>query len=420
VTRSRPRIDIVCIGTELLTGKVNTHTAALGEILASIGLSLSREQTVGDDRALMERVFRETLRDADVIFSCGGLGPTFDDITREAWSSVLKRPLKLNAELVRDIEKKFKARGLQMPPMNKRQAQVLQGAEVIPNLNGTAPGQYLSVGKKILILLPGPTRELFPMIENFVVPRLRSIYTSSFLVNKSFLSVGIPESQIDQAVRPLVKKYQTLENCRITHGILASQSIVTVKLTVEGKKERDVQQVVERLSKEFRKCIGGSLFGEDRDTLPAVIGELLRAKNKKLAVAESCTGGLIAKLLTDEPGSSDYFVEGVITYANASKQKRLGVASSTLLKNGAVSEEVAREMAKGLKKSTRVDYTLSVTGIAGPAGGSPAKPVGLVYIGCSGPRGTSVKKFQFSGDREWIRHRAALMALDFLRKELIA
>lgn len=418
MTNSSPRIEVVCIGTELLTGKVNTHTSFLGEQLASIGLALTREQTVGDDRAVMEESFRAIASEADIIFSCGGLGPTFDDITREAWSSVLKRPLQFHPELVREIEQKFKLRGLLMPPHNKRQGQVIKGAEIIPNNNGTAPGQWLIFGKKILILLPGPGRELFPMVEEFVLPRLRARFSSNFLINKSFHSVGVPESQIDHAIRPLVDRYQNFKGCKVTHGILASQSIITVKFTVEGSKQRQVEQAADFLSKQFKKKIGSTLFGEDRDTLPIVIGRKLRSQKKTVAVAESCTGGLLAKMLTDQAGSSEYFLEGVVTYANSSKQNRLGVSAASLKKYGAVSEQVAKEMAAGLKKKCGADYTVSVTGIAGPSGGSADKPVGLVYIGCATPKSVVVKKFMFNGDREWIRHRSALMALDLLRKQL--
>jgi nicotinamide-nucleotide amidase len=258
------------------------------------------------------------------------------------------------------------------------------------------------------------------MLEDYVLPHLRSQHSSLFIVQKNFLSVGIPESKIDEMIRPLVDRYKKVSGCRVIHGILASQSIITVKFSVEGKNQEQVAKAASLLSKKFKTRLGSVIFGEDEDTLSRVVGRLLRERKQTVAVAESCTGGLIAKLLTDEPGSSDYFIEAVVTYANKSKQDRLGVKKDSLDRYGAVSEEVAKEMALGLKRRADVDYALSTTGVAGPTGGSVEKPVGLVYIGCSGPKRTVVKKFHFSGDREWIRHRAALMALDLLRKELLA
>ncbi len=411
--------EIICVGTELLTGKLNTHTAYLAGPLSSLGMLISYEQTVGDDPRQMENVFRTALTRSDFIFCCGGLGPTFDDITRDVWSKIVKRPLQFRSELLEDIQQKFTTRGLAMPPHNKRQAFVLKGAEVIPNLKGTAPGQILKLRGKTLVILPGPTRELVSMMEEIVVPKLKSELSTLYVAQKEFHSIGYPESQLDQMVRPLVISYQKVRGLKVTHGILASQSVVTVKFSLKGNKRTETEEAAEFLARKFRKRIGDKLFGEANDTIPKVVAHLLTSKRKKLAVAESCTGGLIAKLLTDASGASDYFTEGLVTYSNTSKVRRLGVKKKTLDKEGAVSEAVAKQMAEGLKRETKVDYALSVTGIAGPTGGTAEKPVGLVYIGCSAPKGTFVKRFQFSGDREWIRHRSALIALDVLRKEIL-
>lgn len=413
-----PKIEIVCIGTELLTDKVNTHTTGIGQALGSIGLSLDREQTVSDDPHVMGHVFRESWKSADVVISCGGLGPTFDDLTRDVWAKVLKTPLHFHSILVEEIREKFRSRRISMPPLNKRQGYVLRGAEVISNPNGTAPGQFFRQGKKLLFLLPGPSRELFPMLADFVLPVLKRYFPGRFIWRKSFHLVGIPESRVDHIIRPLVRRFSQLKGCRLVHGILASQSIITVKFTVEGTEPACVEETGEHVAGKFRRALGQALFGEDQDTLPGVIGRRLSEKNLTLAVAESCTGGLISKIMTDTPGSSDYFVQGAVTYSNASKVALTGVSSKTLARHGAVSEQVAREMAAGVRKKARADFGLSVTGIAGPTGGTPEKPVGLVYMAVSSKHRTTAHRFQFSGDREWVRHRSALMALDLLRKEL--
>jgi len=413
------RIEVVCIGSELLSSKTSTHTVTIGQQLSRIGLDITREQTVGDDKKYMEEVFRQAFMKGDVIFSSGGLGPTFDDVTREVWSKVTRRSLRIYQWIVDEIRQKFRTRGVKMPPENRRQGFLLKGAEIIPNQNGTAPGQYIEIGKKILILLPGPKRELYPMVETFVIPKLHERFPGRYAYKKEFHMVGVPESVIDNLVRPLVKKYRRINGCDVVHGILADQSVITVKFNVGGKIAEKVDEAGNILDLEFRRKLSPYIFGEDNDRLEKVIGDLLRRKGKTLAVAESCTGGLISKMLTDIPGSSLFLNEGVTTYSNESKVYRLGVKPSTLKRFGGVSSQVAEEMALGLKKRTSVDFTISVTGIAGPEGGLPEKPVGLVYIACSGPEGTKVKEFRFNGDRDWIRHRSALMALEMLRKEVI-
>jgi nicotinamide-nucleotide amidase len=412
------RVEVVCVGSELLANRVNTHAVYLGGQLLGLGLAIAREHTVGDDEKLMEEVFRDAARRADVVICCGGLGPTYDDVTRDVWARVVKRPLRFQPDLLADIADKFRKRGLRMAPKNKRQAFLLTGAEVIPNPNGTAPGQYLRRGEKIFVLLPGPARELAPMMESFVAPRLRALFPGRVSREKSFHLIGVPESTVDHWVRPIVRRTARVNGCRVTHGILASQSIITVKFKVEGRSAAAVEGAVKRVGDQLRKPLVRHLFGEDGDTLESVVAARLVATGKTVATAESCTGGLIAKILTDQPGASTYFIEGLVTYANTSKERRVGVRRSTLRAHGAVSAEVAREMAAGLRRSAKTDFAISVTGVAGPAVGTPEKPVGLVYVGVAGPDRVRVTEFRFTGDRAWIRHRAALMALDILRQEL--
>ncbi len=414
------RTELICIGTELLTGKVNTHTAYLGEKLADAGLRLAREHAVSDDPKIMFETFSEALKRSDVVISAGGLGPTFDDITREVWSKATGLPLERRDWLVDDIRAKFKSRGIPMPPKNVRQAFVLKGADVIRNPHGTAPGQIVRVRGKLVVLLPGPARELCPMVETAVLPRLKSLFPNRYLRQRSFLIFGEPESHVDEIVRPWVRRRQKYLGLPVTHGILASQGIVTVKFSVEGKDQASVNEAAVKLASEVQKIIGKMSFGEGGETLESSVGRLLLSAGKTVAVAESCTGGMIAEFLTAPAGASNYFLEGVVTYSNASKVRRLGVRQTTLIKHGAVSAPTAKEMAQGLRLSTKADYALSITGIAGPSGGTPEKPVGLVYIGLASARGVRVHEFRFKGERPFIRRRAAMMALNLLRLSLLA
>lgn len=413
-----PRVELICIGTELLTSKINTHTTTIGDKLAEAGLLIAREHTLPDDPVFMAETFAEAWRRSDVVISCGGLGPTFDDLTRDIWARAIKKKLVFQKRLLDEIREKFNRRGLKMPPENRRQAYVFEGADVIPNVNGTAPGQFLNTGNKLLFLLPGPAREMIPMLNEFVLPQLKTHLPERHLVHKAFHFAGIPESTLDDDVRPLVKKYSSMGDCRITHGILASQAVVTVKFFVEGETWDSAQAAAEKFEKKFLPVLRNRFFGRDQETLPKVLGRWFQHHHKTLAVAESCTGGLISKLITDEPGSSTYFIEGLATYSNRSKMQRLNVRARTLQRYGAVSAEVARDMARNLRLLTNVDYAISVTGVAGPGGGTLEKPVGLIFIGCATPRGGVVEHFHFSGERTAIRQRAAVMALELLRRNL--
>lgn len=414
------RIELICIGTELLTGKINTHTAGIGEKLGAAGFTLAREHAVGDDPKLMLETFSEAFRRSDVVISAGGLGPTFDDITREIWSKTTGLRLEHHDWLVDDIRSKFEARGIKMPPHNARQALILKGADVIRNAHGTAPGQMVRIRGKLIVLLPGPGRELFPMFDTAFLPRLKSLYPERHRRQKSFLIFGEPESRIDHIVRPWVRRRGKILGMPVTHGILASQGIVSVKFAVDGSNPEKVEIASEKLGAELRKILGGISFGEGTDTLETAVGRLLLSKDKTVAVAESCTGGAIADLLTAPSGASNYFLEGAVTYSNTSKVRRLGVSQKTLDRHGAVSAPTAREMAAGLRKRTGADYALSVTGIAGPTGGTPDKPVGLVYIGLASARGVHAHEFHFRGERPVIRRRAAMTAINLLRLSILA
>jgi nicotinamide-nucleotide amidase len=419
--KKTPRVELVCVGSELLSGKQSTHGPFVAQLLARAGLALARETALPDEPREMESFFCDLWRRADVILSTGGLGPTFDDITREAWSRVTRRPLKENPRLVQNIQHKFKMRGLAMPAQNRRQAQVLRGAKVLDNPFGTAPGQWLSVGQKALALLPGPARECRPMFENQVLPALKRLYPGRRRLLLNWRIFGKPESVIDEAMQAFREKDETMPGpVKSVWGIIAGSFIIDIKVALEGAQAPALAERARAIDRELRRLFPGDIFGTGADTLESAVGRLLQKKGQTLATAESCTGGLIAQKLTSVPGSSDYFLGGFVSYADAPKKKMLGVRAATLQRFGAVSEAVCKEMAQGCRKKTGADWAISVTGVAGPGGGTAQKPVGLVYIGLAGPRTLTARRFHFGGDRGQIRERAALSALEMLRRRVFA
>lgn len=414
--------ELICVGTELLSGKVNTNCAYIGEKLSSIGLDLSRVTTVGDNVDEIAAAVKSALEKSRFVFLTGGLGPTFDDLTREGVAKALGRELALNREAVAEIARYFLKRGIEMPKINERQGYLIEGAAIMENTVGTAPGQRVeaSGGKRgaVIYLLPGPPREMQVMFEHAVFPELKSSETR---IKKSFILhiCGMPESAVDEKIRPVVEAERRLEAGVVDFTILAHQMIVDVKASVAGPDEMLVDETFSALKHELREILGEAVYGEDRQTLESVAGELLMKNKKTLALAESCTGGLVAAKVTSIPGSSLYFKQGVVAYANEAKMQYLGVKKETLEKHGAVSEETAREMAQGMKRASGADYAISLTGIAGPSGGSAEKPVGLVFIGISGPDSDEVFRYRFPGNRTDVRERASNHALDLLRRRLM-
>lgn len=411
--------EIICIGSELLVGSVNTNGAYISEKLATIGLKVNREITVGDDFSELENVFLESLDRCDIIISTGGLGPTFDDITREVVSKAAGKKLVQDKNVLKTISEFFEKKKIKMPKVNEKQAYILEGAEIIPNGLGTAPGQILEANNKIIILLPGPPRELKPMFENNVLPYLKKRFERGLLKIKTLHTVGLAESVVDEKIRKIVDIEGQLEGSEVSFSILAKHTGVDIKISVSGTDEMLIDKTIQNLKKEFYGVLKDSIFGEDNQTLESVVGELLLKKRKTLAVAESCTGGLISHRLTNVAGSSMYFKEGAVTYSDISKKRLLGVKDETLNKYGAVSSEVAQEMAEGIKKTSGTNFGISTTGIAGPKPSSTGKPVGLVFIALASNDGTKVQQFQFTGSRAEIKDKIATAALDILRMNLI-
>ena len=406
-------MELVCVGTELLMGKLNTHGAYFSGLLEDAGLPLARETTVSDDPKEMARLFKEVWDRSDVVLATGGLGPTFDDVTRDVWARVLGRKLVFRRDLLAAIVERFQRRGTPMPPANRRQAYILDGARPLENANGTAPGQLLEAEGKILVLLPGPGREMKPMVERFVLPFLGNRFPSVARKTRVWRLFGRPESAVDQQLRKIFNS-----KGGASWGILAQDGVVDVKMTASGTDPRRVEKIVGQWDARMRRAFGKDIFGNEGDTLESVVGSLLKHRGKTLATAESCTGGGLAQKLTNVPGSSEYYWGGVVVYDNTAKRKLLGVGEGTLKRFGAVSAETAREMAQHLRRKARADVALSITGIAGPAGGTADKPVGRVYIALAAAGSNRVWEMNFLGDRALIRNQSALWALNSLRLEL--
>jgi len=424
------RVELVSIGTELLKGKVNTDIAYLGEKLDGIGLTMERETTVGDNREKIERVFREALDRSDIVLTTGGLGPTFDDLTRDAMARVLKKKLIFDAQVMHQIAAHFAKRDLEMPEENERQAYIIEGAKVIPNNVGTAPGMILErkaraggkskAPKVSIILLPGPPREMRPMVEEVVLPYLKDRFEQK-ITKKSVLHIsGLTESAVYEKIKEVVEIERRMEGGILRFSMLAHLATIDVEISGEGENELLIDEMLHKARQEIYDCLGDYIYGQDEDTLESVVGGLLLKNRLTLAVAESCTGGLIGDRITDVAGSSVYFKEGIVAYSNDAKMRILGVKEETLNEFGAVSREAALEMARGVQRISGADIGLATTGIAGPTGGTPQKPVGLVYIALVRPEvGIEIcKEFRFSGQRREIKESTVTNALDILRVAL--
>ena len=413
------RIELLCSGTELLRDKVNSNSIHVAERLATLGLHLAQVTTVGDDAQDLQAALASCLRRSDVVLSCGGLGPTFDDLTRDCVSKVTQRPLLFSGKILKHIEGRFARAGRPMPKENEKQAFVLKGAIPVLNRVGTAPGQIIPLGKKTLILLPGPPRELLPMMDSDVLPLLKKKCPQTSSKTLVLHVFGFPESQIDERIRPVVDKEWDQDGIQVTFGILAHRSIIDVKATVQGKSAPAVKKLLAEIRKALQRILGTKVYGEGGETLESVVGTLLKKRKEVLTLAESCTGGLIAEKITRIAGSSDYFHRGLVTYSDRSKMELLGVKAATLKRHGAVSEETVLEMARGALKRSGADWALSVSGIAGPSGGSKEKPVGTVCFGIASRSGIRAFTQRHHGDRGQVREWAALAALDALRRALL-
>ena len=407
--------EIIAIGSELLTpDKTDTNSLWLTEKLNEIGIQVRLKTVVGDDEARLEETVRDARRRSDIVISTGGLGPTEDDITRQVSARALGRELVFHEALVDDLRERFRRWGREMPEINKRQAFIIDGAEVLPNPNGSAVGMLLEAGGKFHVVLPGPPRELKPMFERNVLPRLRE-KAGEICVRRRILRVaGMGESAVDEKIAPVYKQYSNPQTT-----ILFNRSEIEIHLTAQAKNEREADALIEEVAGKIAETLGVAVFALNGEKMEEVVGKLLADAGKTLSLAESCTGGLIAQRLTEISGSSKYFIEGVVAYANEAKIRTLNVPAELIEKHGAVSAEVAEAMAKGMRERAQTDYAVSITGVAGPTGGSAEKPVGLVFIGYADARGAKSFKTILPGDRELIRWRASQAALEYLRRKIL-
>jgi nicotinamide-nucleotide amidase len=398
----------------LAPDRTDTNSLWLTEQLNSIGIEVKLKTIVGDDDSRLEETIRDAIKRSRVVITTGGLGPTEDDITRKVAARALGRRLFLEETLLEEIRKRFKSFGLTMPERNSRQAMVIDGAEVLDNPHGTAPGLFLDHDHTLIALLPGPPREMRPMFENHVQPRLVSKTGQLRVIRRVLRVAGMGESAVDERIAPIYTRYTNPVTT-----ILFNRSEIEVQLTARGRTEAEAETLLDKVSGELESELGHSIFAFRGETMEEVVGLRLSVGGYTIAVAESCTGGLIAERLTDVPGSSRYFIEGVVTYSNDSKTRAAGVEPMLLLEYGAVSAPVAEAMAEGIRKRAGTDFGLAVTGIAGPGGGSKEKPVGLVYIALASDVQTEHRKLLLPGDRQLIRWRASQAALDLLRRRLI-
>ncbi|MCX6928936.1 MAG: competence/damage-inducible protein A [Verrucomicrobia bacterium] len=417
-------VELINTGSELMLGRVlNTHQQWLCRQLADLGYAVARQVAVPDTASDIDQAVREALARADLIITTGGLGPTSDDLTRELIAQLLKKTLVEDVTVLAHIKQIFERYKRPMPERTKVQALIPEGATVLANPNGTAPGLAMEVrpnafrpdGKPSwLIMLPGPPRELRPMFTDTVVPLLRrALPLASGFVCRTLKTTGIGESMVEQKVDGPLRRSVA---AGLELGYCARPGQVDVRLAAHGG---DAEHKVREAEAIVRELLSAHIYGVEDEDLETVIVRLLTQRKATLALAESCTGGCIANRVTNVPGASAVLLAGLITYSNAAKQKFLGVQADTLARHGAVSEAVAREMAEGARRQTEADYALSVTGIAGPSGGTPDKPVGTVFIGLAGPSGSAVERNFNRYDRETFKQVTAQQALELLRRKVL-
>lgn len=397
--------EIVSIGTELLMGQIaDTDAQHLGTILPEYGVAHYHRQTVGDNFGRLVDALRLALNRAEIVFTIGGLGPTEDDLTREAIAAALDDELETDPVYAEKLRRLFAQRNLPWLETQLKQAQKPTCATFIDNPNGSAPGLLCRKNGKVVIAMPGPRGEFIPMAEGPIRAFLGEVAGGRVIASRTLKVCGMGESMVEERVRDLI------QGSNPSVGVYAHPGEVHLRVSAGAPTREEADALIAPVEAEMRTRLGTALFGADKDTLASVLLDRLRRAGQSLAVAESCTGGLVGGALTAVSGSSDVFAGGMICYANTVKV-RLGVPESTLAQHGAVSKETAEAMAAAARDHFAVDWALSVTGIAGPGGGTDAKPVGLVYVGCAGPNGIIVEEHRFRGTREFIRQRSVQASL---------
>ena len=408
------KAEIIGIGTEILLGQIiNTNSGYLSKKLAELGIDVFYHTTVGDNPLRLYTAIMRALARSDIVITTGGLGPTVDDITLNVISKVAEEPLVFKKEIARLMESHFKKSNIRMPKNNLRQAYIPKKAKWLKNSVGTAPGIIITKANKLLIALPGPPLEMNPMMEDNLVQEIRKISPKkSFILTRSLKTTGLVESQLHTKVSKLLKL-----SGDTTVGIYARPGQVDLKITSKAKTIKQAKDNIQKIEKKLKKILGDLIFGVDNETLEGNVVKLL--KNKTLAIAESCTGGLLSSRIVDIPKTSKNLIMSVVAYSNKSKTEILDIPTSLLRKEGAVSRAVCKKLANNIRDLAASDIGISITGIAGPGGATQKKPIGLIYIGLSSNRKTFVKEFRFSGERKTIKLLSSQAALDMLRNHLI-
>jgi nicotinamide-nucleotide amidase len=407
--------EIIAIGSELLTpDRTDTNSLWLTEKLNGIGIEVRQKTIVGDDDARLEEAIKDAVRRSSIIIMTGGLGPTEDDITRKVAARALGRRLVLDDRVLEDLREKFKLWGRNMPEINSRQAMIIERAELLENPRGSAPGMYLDYEGKPIAIMPGPPREMQPMFEQLVLPRLEKKAGAVRVARRVLRVSGMGESAVDELIAPVYTQYRNPQTT-----ILFTKTEIEIHLTAQAKTASEAELLLDGLAGQFEDKLGDALFAFRGETMEEIVGLKLNVGGFTLGIAESCTGGLISYRLTEVPGASAFLIETVVCYSNESKIKTLEVDPELIERYGAVSAEVAEALARGVKRHADTDFGLAVTGIAGPGGGTPEKPVGLVYLGLADDAHVEHKRLMLPGDRSLIRWRSSQAALDLLRRRLL-
>jgi competence/damage-inducible protein CinA-like protein len=410
-----PRAEIIAVGSELLTPlRSDTNALVLTARLREIGIEVVARTTVADDAALLTGAFRNAIARTDLVIATGGLGPTEDDLTREALAAAVGRPLERDPALMAELEQRFARFQRPMAEVNRKQADLIQGAVPLKNPRGSAPGQRLEAGGTTVVLLPGPPAEMRPMFEEHIAPLLAAKVAGRALRTRILRIASMSESDVEQAVAPI---YTTYTNPRTT--ILGAPGQVELHLTADGDTAEQADERIESLAAGIRAALPGRVYSEDGRELHEVVAALLVERGLTLALAESCTGGALAARLTEVPGSSRFLGRAWVAYANAAKTDMLGIDPALLERVGAVSEEVAAAMAAAARARAQADIGVAITGIAGPGGGTEEKPVGLVFIAVDGAAGARVRRCFFPGERTRVRTQATQAALEMVRRGIL-
>ena len=406
--------EIIAVGSELLAPRSReTNSHYLTEELNAIGIRVVMKAVAGDTEEYLEHAVRGAMDRTPVVITTGGLGPTEDDITRKVVSTVTRRPLVLDDDILNGLKRRFASRGVEMPVNNARQALVPTGADPLSNTAGTAPGLWIEDASNTVILLPGPPAELKSIFERECRPRLLRKAGPAVLVRRVYRTTGLPESTVDQRIAPIYSQYTNPETT-----LLAKPGQVDVHLAAHGKTEAEAEALLSELGARIADELGDHVFATDLQEMEEVVGLYLIMKSATISIAESCTGGLVAERLTRVPGSSRYFTAGLVTYSNASKVELVGIPPLLVQAEGAVSRDVAVNLAESVRRREGTTIGVGVTGVAGPNGGSEDKPVGTVHIAVAGPDSTEHRQFLFPGSRERVRWQSSQAALDMVRRLL--